>query len=110
MEILFKGEFLNRAVCDEMLAILKKPKSGGIKSGLPADVPVGFKPGGILGVKTEWCIVLLKDRPYVVTVMENYGLEEDATNAMKEISRTLYDHFSRLARATPHGTYVEKPK
>ena len=42
--------------------------------------------------------------------MENYGLEDDAVNAMKEISRTLYDYFSRLARATPHGAYVEKPK
>jgi beta-lactamase class A len=109
MEILFKGEFLNRAACDEILAILKKPKNGGIKSGLPTDVPVAFKPGGIAGVKTEWCIVLLKDRPYVVTVMENYGLD-DAATAMKEISVTLYEYFFRLARATPHGTYVEKPK
>ena len=110
MEILFKGEFLNRTTCDEILAILKKPKNGGIKSGLPADVSVAFKPGGIAGVKTEWCIVLLRDRPYVVTVMENYGLEDDAASAIKEISRTLYDYFSRLARATSHGTYVEKPK
>ena len=63
MELLFKGEFLNRAACDEILAILKKPKNGGIKSGLPADVVIAFKPGGIAGVKTEWCIVQLKDRP-----------------------------------------------
>jgi beta-lactamase class A len=110
MEILFKGEFLNRAACDEILAILMKSKNGGIKSGLPADVPVAFKPGGIAGVKTEWCIVLLKDRPYVVTVMENYGLDDDAATAVKEISVTLYEYFFRLARATPHGTYVEKPK
>jgi hypothetical protein len=42
--------------------------------------------------------------------MENYGLDDDAATAMTEISRTLYDYFSRLARATPDGTYVEKPK
>lgn len=110
MEILFKGEFINRQVCDEMIAILKKPKKGDIKSGLPEDVPVAFKPGGIPGVKTEWCIVFLKDRPYVVTVMENYGMEEDASSAMKIISKTLHEYFSRLARATPHGTYVDRPK
>jgi beta-lactamase class A len=110
MEVLFKGEFVNRPICDEMLAILKKGKPGGIKSGVPTDVQVAFKPGSISGVTTEWAIVYLKDRPYVVVVMENYGLEDDATSAMKDISKTLYDYFSRLARATPHGTYVEKPK
>jgi len=110
MEILFKGEFINRPICDKILASLKKPKPGGIKSGVSADVQVAFKAGWISGVTTEWAIVYLKDRPYVVVVMDNYGLGDDATSAMKEISRTLYDYFSRFARATPHGTYLEKPK
>jgi beta-lactamase class A len=110
MELLFKGEFLSREVCDHILSILRKTRTGGIKSGLPTDVPVAFKPGGIAGVKTEWAIVLLQNRPYVVIVMENYGLEDDAADAMKEISRTLHDYFSRLARATAHGTYVEPPR
>ena len=110
MEILFKGEFVNRQVCDEILTILKKPKPGGIKSGVPTEVPMAFKPGSISGVTTEWAIVFLKDRPYVLVVMENYGLEDDATTAMKELSQTLYEYFSRLARSTPHGAFVEKPK
>ena len=110
MEILFKGEFVSRQLCDEILAILKKAKPGGIKSGVPADVQVAFKPGSISGVTTEWAIVYLKDRPYVVVVMDNFGMEDDAASAMKEISKTLYDYFSRLARATPNGSYVEKPK
>jgi hypothetical protein len=42
--------------------------------------------------------------------MENYGLPDDAAAAIKEISRTLHEHFSRLARATDHGAYVEKPR
>ena len=109
MEILFKGEFLNRQVCDEIIEILKKTKTTDLKSGLPNDVIIANKPGGIAGVKTEWAIVYLKDRPYVVAVMENYGLEGDAPVAIKEISRTLYDYFSRLAKATPLGTYVDKP-
>jgi hypothetical protein len=71
---------------------------------------IAFKAVGLAGVKTEWAIVFLKYRPYVVAVMENYGPEDAAANAMKEISRTLYDYFFRLARATPHGNYVEKPK
>jgi beta-lactamase class A len=110
MELLFKGEFLNRATCDEILAILRKGKSTNLKAGLPGDVVIATKPGGIPGVVTEWAIVYLKDRPYVVTVMETYGMAEDASNAIKEISKVLHEHFSRLAKATSHGTYVDKPK
>jgi len=110
MEILFKGEFISRKVCDEIIAILKKAKKHEIKTALPADVAVAFKPGGLPGVNTVWAIVYLKDRPYVVAIMENYGLEEDAASAMKDISQTLYEYFSRLAKATPLGTYVDKPK
>lgn len=110
MELLFKGEFLGRKTDDEILAILKKPKSTSLKAGLPPDVAVASKPGAIAGVATEWAIVYLKDRPYVLVVMENYGLAEDATAAIKEISRTLHDYYSRLARATPHGSYVDKPQ
>jgi beta-lactamase class A len=107
MEILYRGEFINRAACDEMLAILKKPKRGGINAGLPTDIPVAFKPGGIAGVSTEWAIVYLQHRPYIVVVMENYELEGEAPTAMKEISRTLYDYFWRLSRSTRYGTYVD---
>ncbi len=107
MEILYRGEFLDRTACDEMISILKKPKRGGINAGLPADVPVAFKPGGIAGVSTEWAIVYLKERPYIVVVMENYEVEDEAASAMKTISRILYDYFWRLGRSTRYGTYIE---
>ncbi len=107
MEILYRGEFLNRQTCDDILEILKKQKSGGINSGLPANISVAFKPGGIAGVSTEWAIVYLKERPYVVVVMENYAMGNEAGAAMKEISHTLYDYFWRLGNATRYGTYVD---
>ena len=107
MEILYKGEFINRAACDEMLSILLKPKQGSINAALPPDVPVAFKPGDLSGVNTEWAIVYLKERPYIVIVMENYATGDEATTAMKEISRTLYDYFWRLGNATRYGTYVK---
>lgn len=107
MEILYKGEFLSRAACDEMLAILLKPKTGSVNAALPPDVPVAFKHGDLSGVDTEWAIVYLKERPYIVVVMENYATGEEAVAAMKEISRTLYDYFWRLGNATRYGTYVK---
>lgn len=107
MEMLYKGEVLTRAACDDLLSILQIPKEGELKAGLPDTVPVAFKPGSIPGVRTEWAIVYLKERPYVVVVMENYGLAEEAAAAMKEISRTLYDYFWRRGNATRYGTYVD---
>ena len=109
MELLYRGEFISRAVCDEILAILKKPKSTGVSVGLPGNVEVAGKPGGIAGVKTEWAIVLLKDRPYIVAIMENFGLDAVPMDSMKEISQTLYHYFARLGRATAHGVYVAAP-
>ena len=106
MEVLHRGEFVNRSVCEEILTILKKHKASNIVSGLPAGIPVASKPGGITGATTEWALVLLKHRPYIVTVMENYGLGQDGSSAIKEISKVLFEYFERLDRATPHGTFV----
>ncbi len=109
MELLFRGEFLNRAVCDEILGILKKPKSTAVCAGVPANLEIACKPGGIAGVKTEWAIVFLKNRPYILTVMENYGAESAPTETIREISEAVHQYFARLSRATPHGVYVAPP-
>lgn len=109
MEILFRGEFISRVACDDILDILKKPKQTAVSSGLPPGVEVAGKPGGIAGVKTEWTIVLLKNRPYILTVMENYGSAAESADAIKDISRALYDYFARLSQASPHGVYIAPP-
>ena len=107
MEILYKGEFIGRAACDDILAILKKPKDGAMKSELPDGTPIAFKPGGIAGVSTEWAIVYLKERPFVAVFMENYELENEAQGSMRAVSRFLVNYFMRLGRATKYGTYVD---
>jgi beta-lactamase class A len=109
MELLFHGKFISRAVCDDILNTLKKPKQTAVGSGLPSSVEVAGKPGGIAGVKTEWAIVLLKNRPYILTVMENYGSAGESGDAIKDVSRTLYDYFVRLSHASPHGVYIAPP-
>lgn len=109
MELLHCGEFINRSACDDILEILKKPKFTAIGSGLPEGTPIASKPGGIAGVKTEWAIVLLKERPYLLALMESYGLGQEAPDAFKEISKMLYEYFFRLGRATRHGAYVPPP-
>lgn len=107
LEMLYKGEFLDRAACDDMLSILRKWKEGSIRSGLPPGVPVSNKAGGIPGVSTEWAIVHLQARPYIVVVMGNFGLENEFSQIIQQISRTAYDYFWRLSRSSPYGTYVD---
>ena len=69
MRLLSEGEFINRLVSDHVLSILRKPKAGTIKSVLPEEVTVAFKPGEIPGVATEWALVELKGRHFIVIVM-----------------------------------------
>lgn len=107
MEVLHRGEFVDRATSDAILDILKMPKRGDFNAVLPETVPVAFKPGGIAGVTTEWAIVYLAKRPYVIVGMENYAVGNEASEMLQRSSRIIYDYFSRLARASDHGTYVE---
>jgi beta-lactamase class A len=107
LEILYRGEFVSREVCDDILSILKKPKEGDINSGILSDVAVAFKEGDLPGVTTAWAIVYLKQRPYIVAVMENYGVGAEGKAAVKDISKLLYDYFWRLGNASKYGTYVD---
>ena len=105
MEMLFKGTFVSREVCDQIISILQKAQGGIISSAIPSDIPVSFKPGGIAGVTTEWAIVHLKENPYVLVVMESYGLEGDIKPAMSDISKLMYEYFWRKGVASPYGSY-----
>ena len=100
MGIIYGGGFISRAVCDEILGILSKPKKSAIRAGLPASVLVSSKPGGITGVATEWAIVYLKARPYAVAVMENVGPNGKPKVSIREISAVLFQHFNMLTHPT----------
>jgi len=106
MQLLYRGEFINRAVCDDILAILLKPKTSAIRTGLPGDTPIASKPGGMNGVATEWAIVLLQDRPYIITAMETHDPVEEASSAFKEISAELHGYFKQLPPVLVPGDHT----
>lgn len=109
LQMLFKGEFIDKATSSEIISILKKNEreNSRLAAGIPENVPVAFKPGELNGVSTEWAIVLLKERPYAVTVMENYKLMGKEDRTMEKISAVLYQYFWRLGNATRYGAYVD---
>ena len=98
---------MTEASCRRVREILEIPKGGPTRAPVPAQVPVAFKPGGITGVATTWALVGLPGRPYVLTVMTNYG--GDGGAVVEAASRAAYQYFSRLAGATPYGTRVPVP-
>jgi beta-lactamase class A len=97
---------LTKASCARVRAILEMDKDEPVRSAIPSDVRVASKPGDIEGVSTSWALVDLPDRPFVLTMMTNYG-DSDAGKALIQRAATMvYEHFTRLARSTPNGARV----
>ena len=59
------------------------------------------------GVSTEWGLVYLAKRPYAVAIMENYKTGSASPDVIANISRTLYEYYSRMAKATNYGVILE---
>ncbi len=107
LRLLHEGKIVNREVSDHALAIMRKTKKGAVNSVLPESVPVAFKAGSIPGVETEWALVELEGRPYIVVAMGAYDAGGKLKPAMSEVSQAAYDFFSRLTTATKYGAYID---
>jgi beta-lactamase class A len=92
------------AACARVREILEISKSGPVRTPVPSSVPIAFKPGGITGVATVWALVGLNGRPYVLTVMTNYGGNGNAV--VEAASAAAYGYFTKLVGVTPYGTRV----
>ncbi len=95
---------MSKAACNRVKEILTLYKGGPLRTPIPSDVPIAFKPGGITGVSTVWGIVNVPDRPYVIAVMSNYGGNGGAV--IEKISALTYNYFSRLSGITDYGARV----
>ena len=95
---------MSKTGCARVREILEIYKGGPIRNPVPRQVPIAFKPGGITGVATVWGLVDVPDRPYVISVMSNYGGNGGAV--VEAVSAVAYDYFSRLSGITLYGTRV----
>ena len=109
LKLLYDGKFIDKAVSDEILLTLQKNpvENSKIAKGIPSSVKIAFKPGGMGGVSTEWGIVYLAKRPYAVAVMENYKAGSASPESIANISKTLYEYYSKMAKATNYGVILE---
>lgn len=108
LELLHQGKILDGQHTALAIEILKYPKNTSLRRGLPPNVELANKPGGIPGVSCDSGIVLLAGRPYVVSVMTTYGRDEEAAaTAMADVSRRVFAYFERLARSNAYGARVQ---
>ena len=95
MRLLHEGKFVSREVSDDVLSILRKRKEGDIEPVLPQGVPLASKTGELPGILTEWAIVELPGRPFVLVMMGKDGDSKQFSKAFQELSSAAYRHFSK---------------
>ena len=107
LQLLYNGAFINKEISSKIVSTLKKtPRNESrLSAGIPGSVPIAFKPGGLQGVSTEWAIILLKERPYAVAVMENHKVKGQGEQTVEKLSKILYQYFWRMGNATRYGVY-----
>ena len=109
LEKLYRGEIVNRKTCDDMLSILRKPKDGPIKAGVPSAVEVANKEGEVEGIRCDVGIVYLPGAPYIICVMTKLLLNaDDGPRIITDISRAAYQYFERKANSNPYGRRIPK--
>ncbi len=109
LKLLYDGKFIDKATSDEILFTLQKnpAENSKLAKGIPSNVKIAFKPGGMGGVSTEWGVVYLAKRPYAVAVMENYKAGTTSQDVIGNISKALYEYYSKMAKATNYGVIFE---
>lgn len=102
---LHRGEGLSKAVCDETLRILRKPKHGYMAAALPEALVVANKPGGMEFVRNDAGIVYLPRRPYTLCVMTKYGTMPPVVGErfIADLGEVVHTYMSMLDRSGPYG-------
>lgn len=109
LKLLYDGKFVDKSASDEILTILQKNPVDNSKlaKGIPSNVKIAFKPGGMGGVSTEWGIIYLAKRPYAIAVMENYKAGTASQDVISNVSKALFEYYSKMAKATNYGVILE---
>ncbi len=94
MQVLAQGKSLSREISDEILTILRKPKSTAVRKAVPAEIVVANKPGSIPTVATEWALVELAERPYIIVLMAKGGPETRFVEAFTEIAECVHQSLA----------------
>ncbi len=103
LEVLYRGQWEDESLCAEVVSVLRKPKDSPIRAGVPADIPIAGKTGGLPGVRCEVAVVEQQHRPYILSVMTAFGVDEDNSEAITAVAETAHAYLNVLDECTEFG-------
>lgn len=107
LELIFRGEVLNKDLTDDFFQVLSTHKDSWIPRSLPDDLKIANKPGALEGVRNDSGIVFAQNRPFVLCVMTTYlRRERDGEEAIAEVAEAAWQMFNRLGRASDLGRVI----
>jgi len=107
LEAVYRRKVFDKATSEDFLKMLSTRKESPIPRLIPENVVIANKPGALEGVRCDAGIVFAKDRPFVISVMTGYDLDERAADAaISRIALAAYECFERLGRSSPYGRVV----
>jgi beta-lactamase class A len=107
LEAVYRAKVFDKATTDDFLKVLSTRKESPIPRLIPEDVVIANKPGALEGVRCDAGIVFAKDRPFVISVMTGYDLNERAADdSISRIALAAFECFERLGRSSPYGRVV----
>lgn len=106
--LLQSGSGLAQSVCEETLRVLKKPKRGYLGPGLPEDVVIASKAGGMDKVRNDAALVYLRRRPYALCIMTTYGVNDrrQAETFVADVAHLTHKYMAALDASGPWGQGV----
>jgi beta-lactamase class A len=100
MELIYRGKAVNADASRRMLEILKLPEAD-FRAAVPAEVAVAAKPGELTGVRCETGVVLLRGRPFILSVASAFL--GDSPNPVPAVIKAVYAYFATLAKSNRYG-------
>ena len=101
LEAIYKGKILKKELNDQFIKQLSTLKESYIPHHLPPGVQVANKPGNLQNVRTDSGIVLVKDRPFAMSVMTSDAHDERAAErAISEIALEAYRYFEMRGKSS----------
>jgi beta-lactamase class A len=107
LEAVYRAKVFDKATTEDFLKVLSTRKESPIPRLIPEEVVIANKPGALEGVRCDAGIVFAGNRPFVISVMTGYDLDERAADdAISRVAFAAYECFERLGRSSPYGRVI----
>jgi beta-lactamase class A len=107
LEAVYRAKVFVKATTEDFLKLLSTRKESPIPRLIPEEVVIANKPGALEGVRCDAGIVFAGNRPFVISVMTGYDLDERAADdAISRVAFAAYECFERLGRSSSYGRVI----